>query len=100
MTNERRGIWSCDLRANERPKKKLHVMAQTDRQTNGHGDSMTESAQWADSVKRHSHCIICELCGQKEVDKKSVRAHARSAKCKLQAKLRVVPPAKRPATTA
>ena len=30
-------------------------MAQTDRQTNrqtdGHGDSMTESAQWADSVK-------------------------------------------------
>ena len=30
-------------------------MAQTDRQTNrqtdGHGDSKTESAQWADSVK-------------------------------------------------
>ena len=26
-------------------------MAQTDIQTDGHGDSMTESAQWADSVK-------------------------------------------------
>ena len=24
---------------------------QTDRQTEGHGDSMTESAKWADSVK-------------------------------------------------
>ena len=26
-------------------------MAQTDRQTDGHCDSMTELAQWADSVK-------------------------------------------------
>ena len=51
FTNERPGIWSCDLWANERPKKKLHLKAQTDRQTDGHGDSMTESAQWADSVK-------------------------------------------------
>ena len=34
------GIWSCDLRANERPWKKLHPMAQT----SGHGDSMTNSA--------------------------------------------------------
>ena len=37
------------MRANERPKK-MHPMAQTDkqtdRQTNGHGDSMTNSAQW------------------------------------------------------
>ena len=32
-------------------KKKLHLMAQTNTQTNGHGDSMTESAQRADSVK-------------------------------------------------
>ena len=43
------GIWSCDLRANERPRKKLHLMAQTNRQTHsqtdGHGDSMTNSAQ-------------------------------------------------------
>ena len=28
-----------------------HTDTQTDRQTNGHRDSMTESAQWADSVK-------------------------------------------------
>ena len=34
----------CDLRANERPKK-LHLMAQTDKYPDGHGDSMTESAQ-------------------------------------------------------
>ena len=27
------------------PRKKLHLMAQTNKQTNGHGDSMTESAQ-------------------------------------------------------
>ena len=26
--------------------KKLHPMAQTDRQTDGHGGSTTESAQW------------------------------------------------------
>ena len=41
--------WSCDLRANERPPKKLHPMAQnhthTHRQTVGHGKSMTESDQ-------------------------------------------------------
>ena len=52
-TNERHGIWSCDLWANERPKKKLHgegTDIQTDRQTDGHCDSMTGSAQWADSV--------------------------------------------------
>ena len=27
------GIWSCDLRANERPRKKMHSMAQTHRTT-------------------------------------------------------------------
>ena len=27
--------------------KKLHPMAQTDRQTDGHGDSMTDAAQWS-----------------------------------------------------
>ena len=46
--------WSCDLRANDRPRIKLHPMAQanklpdkeTNRQTDGHRNSMTESAQW------------------------------------------------------
>ena len=55
MTNERPEIWSCDLRANERPQKKLHgegTDTQTDTQTDKHRDSMTESAQWADSVKK------------------------------------------------
>ena len=46
---------SCDLRANEKPWKKLHPMAQTDRQTDthkdGHHDSMTESAD----LKRDMH---------------------------------------------
>ena len=28
-----------------------HTDRQTHKQTDGHGDSMTESAQWADSVK-------------------------------------------------
>ena len=27
---------------------------QTDKQTNGHRDSMTESAQWADSLKKYT----------------------------------------------
>ena len=48
-TNERPGNLSSDLRANKR-----HPMAQTDRQTrrhtDGHCDSMTESAHLADSV--------------------------------------------------
>ena len=35
---------------------------QTDKQTNGHRDSMTESAQWADSVKKG-----VELFGQGSV---------------------------------
>ena len=33
----------------------------TDTQTNGHRDSMTESAQWADSVKRDELSIFVEL---------------------------------------
>ena len=41
-----RGMESCYLRANERPRKKLHLMAQTDRQTSGHANSMTKFAQW------------------------------------------------------
>ena len=49
--------------------KKLHPMAQTDkqtdRQTSGHGDSMTESAQWADSVKNceqdNYYIIVVEI---------------------------------------
>ena len=56
-TNEMPGIWSCDLWANEMPQKKLHgegtdrqTNRQTDKQTDGHRDTMTESAQWADSV--------------------------------------------------
>ena len=32
----------------------LNCHEQTHRQTDGHGDSMTESAQWADSVKKAS----------------------------------------------
>ena len=43
------GIWSCDLRANEMPKKITAPMAQTDKQTNrqtdGHGDSKTNLAE-------------------------------------------------------
>ena len=35
-----------------RPLNKLYLMAQTDKQTDGHCDSETKSAQWADSVKR------------------------------------------------
>ena len=31
--------------------KKLHPMAHTDKQTDGHGDSMTDPAQRAESVK-------------------------------------------------
>ena len=50
-TNERPGIWSCDLYANENPRKKMHPMAQTHRQKNGHGYSMTDPAQRAESVK-------------------------------------------------
>ena len=34
-----------DLRANERPKKKMHPMTHIDIQTDGHGDSMTNSAE-------------------------------------------------------
>ena len=43
-----------DLRADERPNTKLHLMAKTmktNRQTDEHRNLETESAQWADSVK-------------------------------------------------
>ena len=36
---------------------KMHPMAQTNKQTSGHGDSMTELAQWADSVKTKNICF-------------------------------------------
>ena len=47
-TNERPGIWSCDLWANERPGKKIAWGGdkQTNRQTDGHCDSMTELARY------------------------------------------------------
>ena len=32
---------------------------QTDKHTHGHRDSMTESAQWADSVKSVLHPLFC-----------------------------------------
>ena len=34
---------------------------QTDKQTDGHGDSMTESAQWANSVKIKYHRPVCRV---------------------------------------
>ena len=37
------GIWSCDLRANKRPRKKLHEKGQTHSPTDGHCDSMKDS---------------------------------------------------------
>ena len=51
--------WSCDLRANERPRKNcIRLHKQTDRLKNkhpdGHGNYMTESAQWGQfSEKNH-----------------------------------------------
>ena len=36
--------WSCDLRANERPRKKLHSMAQTDRHTHTQIERQTDMA--------------------------------------------------------
>ena len=55
-TNERPGIWSCDLWANERPQKKIAWGGdtQTHKQTHGHRDSMTDPAQRAESVKTYS----------------------------------------------
>ena len=44
------GIWPCDRRTNERPRKKTHEMG-TDKQTDGHVDSLTNSAQRAELVK-------------------------------------------------
>ena len=40
------GNWSCYLRANGRPRIKLHPMAQNHRTTVGHGNSMTESLRF------------------------------------------------------
>ena len=40
--------------------KKLDPMAQTDKQTNGHGDSMTESAQWGQFSEnmKFARCLL------------------------------------------
>ena len=38
------GMWSCDLRANERPLKKMHPTAQTDRQTDKQTNRQTYMA--------------------------------------------------------
>ena len=56
--------------------KKMHPMAQTNRQTSGHRDSMTESAQWGrfsenhvkilfpSSLRAHMGSISVGSCGQ------------------------------------
>ena len=52
-TNERPGpdhVTSGPMRGLE---KKLHSMAQNHRQTDGHGDSVTESAQWGQFSENH-----------------------------------------------
>ena len=72
-TNERPGIWSCDqwrrpLQGKEMSSSQgtdTNTHRQTDRQTDGHRDSMTESAQWANSVKSHhnkDNCVIFSIC--------------------------------------
>ena len=54
LTTERPINWSCDLRANERPKKRIGNWHQTDKpQTDGHVDSMTDPAHRAESVKKN-----------------------------------------------
>ena len=72
LTNERPGIWSCDLWANERPQNKLHLMAQTNRHTDGHGGSMTDLAQRAESVKIMSK-VMCII----EENKYTIRSYPR-----------------------
>ena len=47
--------------------KKLHPMAQTNKQTNGHGDSMTDPAQRAESVKIPNLDKVVELVGRGSV---------------------------------
>ena len=86
-TNERPGIWSCDIWANERPRKKLHgegTVRQTDKKTNGYRDSLTESAQWADSVKIHNH--LGHLCCKVMITR-SQAASFLFATCKQESKL-------------
>ena len=64
-TNERPGIWSCDLWANERPGNKFHwegTYIHSHIHTDGHRNSMTESAQWADSVKSICKTAPATLC--------------------------------------
>ena len=55
-TNERPGIWSFDLWANERLEINFtgrgRTYIHTYRHTDGHRDSMTDSTQWADSMKK------------------------------------------------
>ena len=43
--------------------KKISLWTQTNKQTDGHGDSMTESAQWADSVKTFTVQYSAALVG-------------------------------------
>ena len=50
--------WSCHVRANERPNKTAPngVDWQTDKQTHGHGDSLTNSAKWGRVGENHNDC--------------------------------------------
>ena len=57
-TNERAGIWSYDLWANGRPGNKLRWEGYAYMPAGGHRDSMTESAQWADSVKNPEYQAV------------------------------------------
>ena len=50
-TNVRPGNWSCDLKANERPWQKMHLMAQTNRHTDRRSSPLRD---WSGPVGRFS----------------------------------------------
>ena len=60
--------------------KKLHLMAHTDRQTDGHGDSMTDPAQRAESVKISQTVIINSIILEKTIQVQDAAANLRCPK--------------------
>ena len=80
--------WSCDLRANERPKK-IHPLTQTDRQSDKHDNSMTESAQWGRFSENLTYArpwisrrlLIVALIPQKKLHNFFIRCHVSGVSC-------------------
>ena len=64
--------------------KKLHLMAQNHTQIHGHGDSMTESAQWGQFSENNKTVIEFSVGSSSSINDCILNAHSDFVKIRLK----------------